>query len=289
MKHVQETTTPWTCCPSWINSLSISDWIWLVLVLGKSHSGADINGYNKVDVTSRCELRQPYTHSMAIYIADHTHSLNQYNCILAVLTICLSSVIMPPKHSWKWSCGGGPPPSTAMDMVEAAMPVDPDPAIDFLANIPLPVQFPTSQGTSPSHSGVATPSILPVPAAPSAPAAPAAPAMPCSSHQLASLLTSIVGGESPFTFLNKVPSPVNFHSSQDNQTADAQAADTVCLLWSVYTTHSNDATYYITHWANNTFIAHPNGGGATEATRQSTHHEDTHWWVEQLGGSQDGH
>ena len=78
---------------------------------------------------------------MAIYGRPYPQSY-QYNHILAVLTIYLSSVNMPPKRSRKRSCGGGPPPSTAIDMAEAPMPIDPDPAFGFLAKIPLPVQFP---------------------------------------------------------------------------------------------------------------------------------------------------
>ena len=45
------------------------------------------------------------------------------------------------------------------------MPVDPDPAFDFLKKIPLPVVFPPSQASHTSTSGVATSSAQAVSAA----------------------------------------------------------------------------------------------------------------------------
>ena len=87
------------------------------------------------------------------------------------------------------------------------MPVDPDPAFDFLMKIPSPVVFPPSQSGHTSTSGVATSSAQAVTAA----------AFP--SDQSAALLTPTAAGESPFAFLDKVPSPVNFASSQVDRTS----------------------------------------------------------------------
>ena len=109
---------------------------------------------------------------------------------------------MPPKRSRKRSHGGGPPSSTERETAASPMPVVPDPAFDFLTKIPSPVVFPPSQSGHTSTSGVATSSAQAVTAA----------ALP--SDQSAALLTPTAAGESPFDFLHKVPSPVNFASSR---------------------------------------------------------------------------
>ena len=83
----------------------------------------------------------PIVMIICIYVVNRPHSINQYNDIWAVLTIWPSSDSMPPKCSRKCSHGGGPPPSADLEMAVESMPVDPDPAFDFLAKIPSPVVF----------------------------------------------------------------------------------------------------------------------------------------------------
>ena len=112
---------------------------------------------------------------------------------------------MTPKRSRKRSRGGGPPSSTERERAASPMPVDPDSAFDFLTKIPSPVVFPPSQaaGTSPSED-----------------AASSAQAFGASTHpstQSAALLTPTAARESPFAFLDKVPSPVNLDSSRVDQ------------------------------------------------------------------------
>ena len=115
---------------------------------------------------------------------------------------------MPPKSRSRKRTRA---PSSPSQMVAPPTSIDPDPAFDFLANVPSPVTLPPSQGTQHTQSGAAAPSMPP----PSAPLA----APP-----------SITESSDPYAFMAKVPSPVNLPSVSEGQqsvaTTDSHAVAT---------------------------------------------------------------
>ena len=133
-----------------------------------------------------------------------------------------SPVTLPPSQGSQPTCSGVATSSMLPPSLQVAAPPSVTASGDpyaFMAKVPSPVTLPSaSQG---QQSGTVTRSHVPTPPVPATWTASTAPPIPTQS---AALPTPTAGGDSAFSFLTNIPSPVVLPHAQEGQ-----GVNTVCI------------------------------------------------------------